>query len=137
MPAVDLAARVHRLAKIPSSALADLLTDGTAEWGPHEENTARLLEAQDYALQLVWVDRTTDPEDRELKRERAAALREGIKPPKRPMIPPTAYRPKPLAAQRLQEYLDLVEAYQLPDGPQFLSLDEFDAALDIDTEFSE
>jgi hypothetical protein len=55
---------------IRDSALYDLLSDGLSHWGPHEENTALLLEAQAYALELVWADRTTDPDDPAVKRDR-------------------------------------------------------------------
>ncbi|WP_116206223.1 hypothetical protein [Amycolatopsis circi] len=136
MPAADLAAFVRRLVRIPTSALADLLSDGEAAWGPHEENTARLLEAQDYALQLTWNDRTIDPDDPELRKERAIAKRNGFKPPPFPMIPPSALRPPKLAQARVDAYLAEVHRYQNPPKPEadVIPLDEWERAKGIVTE---
>lgn len=133
MPAVDLASRVRRLVAIPGSALAELLTEETSTWGPHEENTARLLEAINFELDLEWADRTLDQDDPAVKRDRAAAKRAGIKPPPQPLIPPTAFRPKALAAQRMQEYLDVVAQYQTPAKPakQLISSSDYDKSKGI------
>ncbi|WP_409186495.1 hypothetical protein F9C11_20590 [Amycolatopsis sp. VS8301801F10] len=136
MPAADLAALVRRLVRIPDSALGDLLSDGVAAWGPHEENTARLLEAQEYALQLTWNDRTIDPDDPELRKERAIAKKNGLKPPPFPMIPPSAIRPPKLAQARVDAYMAEVQRYQNPPKPepQMITLDEFERAKGIVTE---
>lgn len=133
MPAVDLVAHVHRLTRIRDAALYDLLSDGLSHWGPHEENTALLLEAESYALQLAWVDRITDPEDPAVKRERAQAKRAGIKPPPHPLIPPVAHRPDTLAARRLREYIEAVEKYQAGPPPEelYLSSNEFDRVMGL------
>ena len=127
---------VRRLTKIRDSALYDLLSDGLGHWGPHEENTALLLEAQAYALDLAWVDRTTDPEDPAVKRDRAQAKRAGIKPPPHPLIPPVAHRPDSLAERRLQEYLDAVAKYRAGPEPEVkhLTSSEFDRELGLTAE---
>lgn len=136
MAAVDLVAYVHRLTQIRDAALYDLLSDGLAHWGPHEENTALLLEAQAYALELTWADRTTDPDDPAVKRERAQAKKAGIKPPPHPLIPPVAHRPDSLAKKRLDEYIEAVEKYRAGPEPevQYLSSDDFDRMLGLTNE---
>jgi hypothetical protein len=136
MSAVDFAAHVLRLRHIRDSALYDLLSDGLSHWGPHEENTALLLEAQHYALELIWADRTTDPDDPKLKRERVQAKRAGIKPPPHPLIPPVAHRPDTLALQRLQEYLDALEKYRAGPEPEvkYLTSSDFDRELGLTAE---
>jgi hypothetical protein len=136
MAAVDLVAHVHRLTRIRDSALYDLLTDGLAHWGPHEENTALLLEAQVYALELVWADRITDPDDPAVKRDRLKAKRAGIKPPPHPLIPPIAHRPDSLAERRLHEYLEAIERYQAGPPPEvkYLTSNEFDRELGLTAE---
>lgn len=132
MPASDLAARVRRLIRIRSSALADLLSDGEAEWGAHEENTAQLLEVQAYLLDLEWVQRTVDPNDPEVKAEREQARAKGIKPPKRPLVPPVALRPKKLAEQRYDEYVRMLTEAQTPQRVrEQLDSDEFDRRMGL------
>lgn len=133
IPAVDLVAMVKQLAGKPGTCLYRVEMDG---WGPHEENTARLYEALNYWLELAWVDRTTDPEDPEVKRERAEAKRSGIKPPPHPMIPPVALRPPKIADERFQGYLDEVQQYQTRreeqrSGKRMVTSDEFDSYLDL------
>lgn len=130
MPVADFAARVRRLAQIRTSALADLLSDGTAAWGPHEENTARLLEAQAYKLELDWSDRTADPDDEETRRARAQAKRDGIKPPAHPMVPPVALRPPKLAEQALAAFFLKLEEHHAPEEPSaFVDRSEFDRSM--------
>jgi hypothetical protein len=101
------------------------------EWGPHEENTARLLEAQSYALEWSWADRTIDPESAEAKAERAKARKR--KPPLHPIVPPAAFRPKRLAEERVQEFLDAMHRHEQPavepvtDQDQWALLAQWDA----------
>jgi hypothetical protein len=136
MPAVDFVAYVHRLTRIRDAALYDLLSDGLSHWGPHEENTALLYEHQAYALELLWSDRTADPDDPAVKRERAQAKRAGIKPPPHPLIPPVAHRPDSLAEQRLREYLDQVQQYRAGPPPEvkYLTSNDFDRELGLTAE---
>lgn len=132
MPAVDLAARVKRLVRIRTSALADLLSEGEAEWSAHEENTAVLLEVQSYLLDLEWTQRTTDPDDPAVKAEREKARASGIRPPKRPLVPPIALRPKRLAEQRYEEYLQKLAEAQTPQRVrEHLDSDEFDKRMGL------
>jgi hypothetical protein len=132
-----LVARIRRLVRIPTSALADLLSDGEAAWGAHEENTARLYEALHYQLQLRWNELTTDDDDRaEIQRERVQAKRAGIRPPRTPLVPPNALRPPKLAQQRVDQYLAEAARYSLAETqkPQMISLAEFERAKGIVTE---
>jgi hypothetical protein len=137
MAATDLVAYFQRLRRIRESAVYDLLSDGLSHWGPHEENTALLLEAQAYSLELAWVDRTTDPDDPAVKRERAQAKRAGIKPPPHPLIPPVAHRPDSLAERRLREYIDAVEKYRAGPPPEVkhLTSSQFDRELGLTDEY--
>lgn len=113
---------------MPAADLVDLLA-GLDYWGPHEENTALLLEAERYKLDLSWADRTIDPNDPEVKAARRAS--EHVKPPTRPMIPPIANRPAEIADLRIQQYLDQLTAYRASGREKVLvPLDEFDAMLD-------
>jgi hypothetical protein len=133
MPAADLVSRVHRLPRIPTSALAELLDpEGLRHWGPHEENTARLLEIESYRLELDWADRTVDPDDAEARRARAEARRNGVKPPKNAPVPPIALRPKSIAEQRYQQYLDSLQPPARPK-PVLVSMSrrEFDEAMGL------
>lgn len=84
-------------------------------WGPHEENTARLLEAQSYALEFAYADRTIDPEDHAVKAERAKNKKR--KPPPHPIIPPVAYRPKRYADERMAEYVEQIGKYMPKPEP--------------------
>jgi hypothetical protein len=136
MPAVDLVAYVHRLTRIRDSALYDHLSDGLTHWGPHEENTALLLEATAYELELAWSDRITDPDDPKVKRDRLLAKRAGIKPPPHPLIPPVAHRPDSLAERRLREYIEALERYQAGPPPEvkYLTSRDFDRELGLTAE---
>src|SRR4029079_12022187 len=82
LPGIDFVTHVRRLIQIRDAAFRKLILGDLAEWGPDEENRALLLEVQHYQLELGWLDRITDPDDPELKREQAQAKREGKTPPK-------------------------------------------------------
>lgn len=134
MPVHDLLSRVKRLIQTRGSELASLLSDGAAEWDEHKENAAQLLEVQRYALDLQWIDRTTDPNDEEVKRQRAQALREGRKPPERPIIPPVALRPKALSELRVKNYEKQIALHKAQNGPGLKSMSrvEFEKAMGIE-----
>lgn len=118
--------------RIRSSALADLLSEGEAEWGAHEENTAQLFEVQSYLLELEWTEKTTDPNDPAVKAEREAARSKGIKPPRKPLVPPVALRPKKLAEQRYDEYVQKLTESQTPKRiREQLNSDEFDRRMGL------
>lgn len=98
------------------------------EWGPHEENTARLLDTRSYALDLQWADRTIDPNDPEVVRARRAMRHR--KPPPHPIIPPVALRPERVMRQRIEEYAAALEELE-PAKPKVVSLDEWEKAAGL------
>jgi hypothetical protein len=94
---------------MPASRLVALILGLDDHWGPHEENTARLLEAQSYALEFAYADRTIDPEDPAVKAERARNKKR--QPPPHPIVPPVAFRPKRYADERMAEYVEQIGKY--------------------------
>lgn len=133
MPAVDLPGMVRQLAATPGTAVRRELLGELAEWGPHEENTARLLDVLAYDLDWRWGQGVIDPDDPDVKRERAEAKRAGVKPPPHPLIPPVAHRPTGVAEQRLNEYLERVTEYATPkERSHSVSRAAFDAAHGLD-----
>lgn len=134
MPGLDLASLVRQLVSQKGSALRRQLMGDEAEWGPHEENTARLLDLTEHQVQQQWADRIFDPEDQEAKRERAEAKRSGIKPPASPLIIPVALRPEKLAEQRFQQYVEAASALIPKREKQIVSTAEFDAAMGLEVE---
>lgn len=129
MPGQDFVAHVMRLIRIRDSALRYLLLGDHAEWGPDEENRALLLEVEAYQLQLDWTDRTTDPDDPAIRRERLEAKRKGLKPPKRPVVPPVAQRPGGIAEERLRAYIDELASHEPQSTKEIVSIDEFNRVI--------
>lgn len=125
---------VRQLVKVRGSMLRQELLGDYAEWGPHEENTAQLLDIRAYELDLAWADRTINPDDQDVRRERLEAKRNGIKPPEHPIVPPVAHRPAELAEERLQQYLDQLAAQQ-PVQPEvsngFVSMAQFNSMMGL------
>jgi hypothetical protein len=116
---------------MPAVDLVDLV-NGLSHWGPHEENTALLYEAERYKLELDWADRTVDPESPDVKAARREAELAGIKPPAHPLIPPIAQRPREIADLRIQQYLDDVAAANTaPREKVMVSLDEWEHAIGL------
>lgn len=126
---------MQQLRRVPDSALRRAELGEAADWGLHEENTARLLDVLAYRLDLDWVDRTTDPDDPQVKRDRARAKRDGRTPPSRPLVPPVAHRPEQLQQHLIERYTsDLAEHRDGGDehGGQrsgLVSSDEFDRQM--------
>lgn len=133
LPACDLVALVR---KLPSgSALVREESGPWANWDAHKENTAQLLEVMAYFLELEWVDRITDPDDPEVKRERAVAKREGVKPSPKPIIPPVAMRPHELAEERARDYAErlLAHSAKVTPAPKPSSRAAFEASWEIES----
>lgn len=127
-PASDVVAKVRALGNTRGSALRQQLLGDLADWGPDEENRARLYEAEAYRLQLHWTDRIADPDEAESRRDRLLAKRAGIVPPKSPIVPPVALRPPSLAAEHEQAYLERLAEQQPGPTVHSLSRAEFDRA---------
>lgn len=123
-------AHVERLIHLPTSSLARLLG---SNWSAHEENTAQLYEVLHYWLGLEWIDRTTDPNDPEVRRRRAQDARSGIKPPPYPLVPPVALRPEDIAEKRHRAYLAEVEKWKTPQVDRHLvGIAEFNQYFGLD-----
>lgn len=131
LPVADLVSLIRKLPVDSATSRSEL--GAWAYWDAHKENTARLLEVQDYLLQLLWIDRTTDPEDREVKLQRAAAKRAGLKPPKAPIIPPVAMRPGALSEERIAAYMERLAEQDVPAVKQAGSRQAFDRQHGLET----
>lgn len=126
MPAADFLSHVDQLLKQPGTALRRELFG--PEWSHTDENIARLYEGQDHSVRHDWVDRTTDPDDPEVKRARALEKRSGRRPPARPVIEPTALRPPEWAEYRAEQWRQEIEAASpVRTERQFVTLSEFEA----------
>lgn len=116
MPGDEFVACVYELLRTRGTALRRAELGEQAEWGPHEENTAQLLDVRSHALDLMWAERITDPDDPEVKAQVARAKAEGRKLPPQPIIPPVAHRPAALARQRAETYSAQIRRWH--DGEQ-------------------
>lgn len=85
------------------------------DWGPHEENTALLLETITAQLDWGWADRTIDPEDPEVQAEQRR--RKTVKPPPHPILRPVAFRPAKETEERVQHYMEEIVRYTPPAKP--------------------
>lgn len=84
-----------------------VLADGLEErWSDQDENLAMLVDRLDYWLNSEYRSWVTDPDDPEVKRERARRKREGIKPPADPVIFPVAHRPPHVHAKLMRKLLE-------------------------------
>ena len=97
---------------MPGSELVNLVLQLDAEWGPHEENTALLLETLTAQLDWGWADRTLDPDDPEVQAEQKK--RKGQKPPPHPILRPVALRPEKQTEERVQFYVDELVKFTAP-----------------------
>lgn len=96
---------------MPGSELVNLVQQLDNSWGHHEENTALLLETLTAQAEWAWADRTIDPNDPEVKRERAEAKARGRKPPKHMILRPVAKRPPDQEEQRWRDYIQELSEY--------------------------
>lgn len=108
---------------MPGAELVNLVLQLSQEWGPHEENTALLLETLTAQLDWGWADRTVDPDDPEVKAERARS--KGIKPPPHPILRPVALRPAAQDEARWQSYVQEISKYAPAPKDPWEQLDEW------------
>lgn len=101
---------------MPGRDLVNLVQQLHQEWGPHEENTALLLETLTAQLDWGWADRTIDPEDPKVKAEQEK--RKKIKPPPHPILRPVACRPVKQDQERWEAYATEIAKYVPPEKPQ-------------------
>jgi hypothetical protein len=99
------------LTSMPGADLVNLVLQLDKTWGLHEENTALLLETLTAQVEWAWADRTIDPEDPEVKLERAKAKTNGVKPPKHPILRPVAKRPPDHDEQRWRDYITTLSEF--------------------------
>lgn len=128
-PARDFVAVVRQTLETRGTALNHAVLGDQAEWGLHQENTARVLDALYHQAETSWVDRTTDPDDPEVKRARAEAQRSGRKPPPHPPIRPVALRPASVAAQVMGHFVEQQTPPPEPPRQRAVSTAEFDAVI--------
>lgn len=121
---------IRELAATDGSSLRRHFLGEHAEWGPHQENTARLLDAQAYWLDWEWQEKAVGPNDPQVRRARAEARRRGTRTPRRPLIPPVAARPRGVHEQHLLEYLEQVAELSAPAAHRVVTLDEFDEVIE-------
>ncbi len=80
----------------------------SAEWSTQQardsENVAMLVDRDDFWLTSEYRSWITDPDDPEVKRQRALRKRDGRKPPDQPPLRPVALRPAELDDKRRDEY---------------------------------
>ncbi|WHT21022.1 hypothetical protein N8J89_08125 [Crossiella sp. CA-258035] len=124
---MDLVARIQKLP--PGSAFARQEMGDCADWGLHEENTARLFDLANWYIQTIWMDRITDPDDPDIKAEQQRAKRAGIKPPESPLIPPVAHRPPSLQDSQIAEFKQLAERYKVPPKLKIGEADPMDLLM--------
>jgi len=125
-PAVDVVAVVKQLVAQKGTCLRRALL-GDDDWGPHEENTARLLDALYYQQEQAWIDRITDPDDQAIARERALRKAGRSRPPEDPPIRPVALRPEGVTQALLDEYVHRLTPQDQQQTPP--TLDNFDAVI--------
>ncbi|MFE2994277.1 hypothetical protein ACFXG4_05005 [Nocardia sp. NPDC059246] len=77
-----------------------------------------LVDRQDFELNFDYVSGTTDPDDPEVKRERAQRAKHGIKPPPLPILAPIAQRDPVITAELVERYQQAQQPYRIPEPPK-------------------
>jgi hypothetical protein len=108
--------------------MLEQMLEWDAQAARDSENLAMLVDRDDYWLNSEYSQWVTNPDDPEVKAERARRLKEGIKPPPTPLLRPVAHRPTELAAKLWEKYGAEVEkqkpAEKAPTGKQKMSARE-------------
>ncbi|MBF6515517.1 hypothetical protein IU421_14690 [Nocardia cyriacigeorgica] len=103
---------------MPYPDVAALIEDADArdaQAARDSENLAMLVDRADFLNNFGYVSGTTDPDDPDVKRERAERLKHGIKPPPMPILAPVAQRPPEITAELIERYRKAQQPYQIPD----------------------
>ncbi|MEU1432127.1 hypothetical protein ABZ412_34175 [Nocardia sp. NPDC005746] len=74
-----------------------------------------LVDRHDFGLNFDYVSGTTDPEDPEVKHERAQRARHGIKPPPLPILAPIAQRDPLVTAALVERYQAAQRPFRVPE----------------------
>ncbi|NEW40778.1 hypothetical protein GV794_01905 [Nocardia cyriacigeorgica] len=103
---------------MPYPDVAALIEDADArdaQAARDSENLAMLVDRTDFLNNFGYVSGITDPEDPDIKRERAERLKHGIKPPPMPILAPVAQRAPEISAELIERYREAQKPYQLPE----------------------
>ncbi|OZE90212.1 hypothetical protein CH302_27565 [Rhodococcus sp. 15-2388-1-1a] len=90
--------------------------------GRTDENIAMLLDRDNFELDSLYSQWTTDPNDPEVKASAADRKRRGIKPSPQPLIAPIALRRPELQEIYIKQYAEAVQRYSTPERDRKLSL---------------
>lgn len=88
--------------------------DDTSSWTVQDENIAMLVDRIDFLVNLEYADKTTDPNDPEVKRRLQQNKRNNVKPAPFPIYPPVAARPQEVFDLAQARYEALLEQYGSP-----------------------
>lgn len=103
---------------MPYPDVAALIEDAEsrdAQAARDSENLAMIVDRLEFLNTFGYVTDVTDPDDPEVKKERALRERHGIKPPPLPILAPIALRPPELAEALAQRYREAQEPYRIPE----------------------
>ncbi|BAD56382.1 hypothetical protein [Nocardia farcinica] len=106
------------LATMPYTDVAALIEDAEArdaQRARDSENLAMLVDRCDFDTTFGYVSAVTDPDDPQVKAERARRLKYGIKPPPTPILPPVAQRPPEITDLLIARFREAQKPYQIPD----------------------
>jgi len=107
------------LATMPYLDVAALITDAEArdaQLARDSENLAMLVDRTDFDVTFEYVQAITDPDDPEVKAERARMAKKGIKPPPTPIYPPVAHRAPEVTEEMVRAYREAQQPYQAPES---------------------
>lgn len=109
--------------------MVEQVFDAPQIWSYTDENLALLVDRLDYWLGTEYAGWVTDPNDPEVKRERAERKRSGVKPSPIPIIPPVAKRP-PEQDKQARDIVERMRAlYSGGLTPTGSKIDALDALL--------
>ena len=106
------------MATLPARDVAALIADANQredQAARDSENLAMLVDRVSFEMTWGYVGDTTDPDDPEVKRDRALRAKYGIKPPPTPIVPPVAHRAPEITAEMVARYQAAQEPYRIPD----------------------
>lgn len=75
-----------------------------------------LVDREHFAVTFDYVGAVTDPDDPEVKRDRALRAKHGIAAPPLPILAPVAQRLPEITAELVERYRQAQEPYRVPDA---------------------
>ncbi|OZD74898.1 hypothetical protein CH273_25770 [Rhodococcus sp. 05-339-2] len=106
------------------AALVEYALARDDQQGRTDENIAMLLDRDNFELDSLYSQWTTDPNDPEVKAAAADRKRRGIKPSPHPLIAPIALRRQELQEIYIKQYTEAVQRYSAPQSDRKLTLAE-------------